>query len=150
ARRVDAPPEGPPPPGPGASPGASGSAGEHPPGWAGKAGATGLGALALALWKFKFVALLALSKGKLLLIGLTKASTFYSMFLSIGVYAIAWGWKFAVGLVLSIYIHEMGYVAALLRYGVKASAPMFIPGLGALVRLQQPFDDPRQEARVAL
>lgn len=143
-RRVDAAPAL----GPGAPP--VGSGGDHPSKWGGGAGVTGLGALALLVWKFKFLAVVILSKGKLLMLGLTKAGTFYSMLLSIGVYAAAWGWKFAVGLVASIYVHEMGHVAALLRYGVKATAPMFIPGLGALVRLQQPLDDPRQEARVAL
>jgi Zn-dependent protease len=143
-RRVDAAPT----PRPVRSPG--GSAREAPSSWGGKAGATGLGALALALWKFKFVALMVLSKGKLLLLGLTKASTFYSMLLSIGVYSAQWGWKFALGLVASIYIHEMGHVAALLRYGVRASAPMFIPGLGAVIRMKQALADPRQEARVGL
>src|SRR5205085_2594758 len=54
-----------------------------------------------------------LAKGKLLLLGLTKASTFFTMLLSMGVYWTAFGWKFAVGLVVSIYIHEMGHVAAL-------------------------------------
>jgi Zn-dependent protease len=146
ARQVDAPPS----PASAPSPSPGGTAGDPAPGWGGKAGATGVGALALALWKFKFVAFLVLSKAKLLMLGLTKASTFYSMFLSIGVYALAWGWKFALGFVISIYVHEMGHVAALMRYGIKASAPMFIPGLGALVRLKQPLYDPRQEARVAL
>src|SRR4051794_23892251 len=148
-REVDASPPPPTTPADAGAGSGAGAAGEQATGW-GKAGATGIGALALALWKFKFFALIVLSKAKLLMLGLTKMSTFSSMFLSIGVYALAWGWKFAVGLVLSIYVHEMGHVAALMRYGVRASAPMFVPGLGALVRLKQPLDDPRQEARVAL
>src|SRR5689334_22358418 len=41
-----------------------------------------------------------LTKGKLLLLGLTKASTFFTMLLSLGVYWAAFGWKFALGLVL--------------------------------------------------
>ncbi len=85
-----------------------------------------------------------------MLLGLTKASTFLSMFVSIGVYWTAYGWQLAVGLVVSIYIHEMGHVAALSRYGVRASAPLFVPGLGALIRLQQALGDPRQDARVGL
>src|SRR5271157_5500820 len=93
---------------------------------------------------------MVLSKGKLLLRGLTKASTFFSMFAMVGVYWTAFGFWFALGLVLSIYIHEMGHVAALTRYGVPASAPLFIPGLGAVIRLRQVFTDPRQDARVAL
>ncbi|HEV3164988.1 MAG TPA: site-2 protease family protein [Isosphaeraceae bacterium] len=114
------------------------------------AGAAGLGGLALLLWKFKFVAIMVLTKGKLLLLGLTKAGTFYSMLLSFWVYWVAFGWWFALGLVVSIYIHEMGHVFALRHYGIKASAPMFIPGLGAFVRLKQSPLDPRQDARVGL
>jgi Zn-dependent protease len=117
--------------------------------WGG-AGAAGLGTLALAFWKFKFLAVLALTKGKLLLLGLTKASTVFSMLLSLGVYWTAFGWKFALGLVASIYIHEMGHVAALRRYGIAASAPMFLPGFGAVIRMKQAPGDPRQDARVGL
>jgi Zn-dependent protease len=107
-------------------------------------------AVALLLWKFKFVAVFLLTKGKLLLLGLTNFSTLFSMALSIGVYWIAFGWKFALGLVLSIYVHEMGHVAMLLRYGMKASAPMFIPGLGALIMLRQHPQNPREDARIGL
>ncbi len=112
--------------------------------------AAGLGAIGLILWKFNAVLLLALTKGKVLLLGLTKASTFTSMMLSFGVYWTVFGWPLALGLVISIYIHEMGHVVTLMRYGVKASAPMFIPGLGAIVRLQQSLGDPRQDARCGL
>src|SRR5688572_17358713 len=45
-----------------------------------------LGPIGLLLWKFKFVVVLILTKGKLLLLGLTKGSTFLSMLLSMGVY----------------------------------------------------------------
>ena len=107
-------------------------------------------ALALLLWKFKFVLVFLLTKGKLLLLGLTKASTLFSMVLSLGVYWAAWGWKFALGLIGSIYVHEMGHVAALNRYGIKASAPMFIPGLGALITAKQPLHNEREEAMVGL
>ncbi|HEU4649746.1 MAG TPA: site-2 protease family protein [Gemmatimonadales bacterium] len=96
------------------------------------------------------VGLFALTKAKFLLLGLTKATTFWSMLLSFGIYLELWGWKFALGLVVSIYIHEMGHVAALRRYGIKATAPMFIPGIGALIRAKQVITDPRQDARVGL
>jgi Zn-dependent protease len=107
-------------------------------------------ALVLLAWKLKFALALLLTKGKLLLLGLTKASTFFSMILSLGVYWSIWGWKFALGLVLSIYIHEMGHVAALRHYGIKATAPMFVPGLGAAIRLKQYPATPREDARVGL
>jgi Zn-dependent protease len=119
-------------------------------GWS-KGAVTGLlGTLALAAWKFKFLAVVVLSKAKLLLLGLTKASTFLSMFAMVGVYWTQFGLWFALGLVVSIYVHEMGHVAALARYGIPASAPLFIPGLGAVIRLRQGFLDPRQDARIGL
>jgi Zn-dependent protease len=91
-----------------------------------------------------------LSKGKLLLLGLTKIGTLGSMVISFGAYAVAYGWQFALGLVLSIYVHEMGHVHALTRCGVKASAPMFIPMLGAFVRMKQAPANAAQNARIGL
>lgn len=91
-----------------------------------------------------------LGKLKLLLVGLTKWKTLLTMLAFIGVYVQLWGWKFALGFVLGIYIHEMGHVAALRHYGIEATAPMFIPGLGAFVRLKQQLTDVRQDARVGL
>lgn len=91
-----------------------------------------------------------LSKGKLLLLGLTKAGTLLSMLLAFGAYWTLWGWRFALGFVASIYVHEMGHIAALNRLGIKASAPMFIPGIGAIVRLKQYPVSPRENARVGL
>src|SRR5216683_7924946 len=113
-------------------------------------GAAGVGAVGALLVKFKFVLLFVLTKAKLLLLGLTKGGTLLSMLLSAGLYWTIWGWKFEFGLVLSIYIHEMGHVQALQRYGIKATAPMFIPGVGALVRLKQYPADRREDARVGL
>src|SRR2546426_10947030 len=113
-------------------------------------GAAGVGAVGALLAKFKFVLLFVLTKAKLLLLGLTKAGTCFSMLLSAGLYWTIWGWKFAFGLVLSIYIHEMGHVQALQRYGIKATAPMFIPGIGAVIRLKQYPANAREDARVGL
>ena len=96
------------------------------------------------------VALLLIGKLKFLLLGLTKASTFISMFAFFGVYWSIYGWPLALGLVLSIYIHEMGHVAMLRRLGIDAGAPMFIPGVGAFVMLKQHIGDPLNEAKVGL
>lgn len=109
-----------------------------------------LGPLGVLLWKFKTVGLILLTKGKLLLLGLTKMGTLLSMFASLGLYWALYGWKFALGLVISIYIHEMGHVQALRRYGIAASAPMFIPGFGAFIRLRAAYLSPVQDARVGL
>jgi len=101
--------------------------------------AASMGVLGLAVWKFKA-----------LLVGLTKGTTVLSMLLSFSVYWAAWGWQFALGIILSIYVHEMGHVIALRRYGFKATAPMFIPGIGALIRLQQRIVNPREDAVIGL
>ena len=96
------------------------------------------------------IGLLALGKLKFLVLGLTKASTFFSMFAFFGVYWSLYGWPLAAGLVVSIYIHEMGHVAMLRRLGIAAGAPLFIPGVGALVMLKQHVDDPVTDAKIGL
>ena len=96
------------------------------------------------------VVLLLLSKLKFLLLGLTKASTFISMFAFFGVYWSVYGWPLALGLVFSIYIHEMGHVAMLRRLGIGAGAPLFIPGVGAVVMLKQHVLDPLTDAKIGL
>ena len=121
-----------------AQPGGDPAAATNHPAWV-----KALGPLGVALF-------FLLTKGKLLLLGLTKAGTFLSMLATFGVFWTAWGWRFAMGLVVSIYVHEMGHVAALRHYGIAASAPMFLPGVGAFVRMKQRPADPVEDARVGL
>jgi Zn-dependent protease len=96
------------------------------------------------------LALLLLTKGQFLLLGLTKIGTLVTMLASLGVYWSLYGWSFALGLVFSIYIHEMGHVAAIRRYGFPASAPMFIPGLGAFIQLRGIRVPPVPDSRIGL
>jgi Zn-dependent protease len=63
-----------------------------------------------------------------------------TMLLSVGAYALAWGWKFAVGFVLLIFVHELGHLVAARRFGLKVGAPVFIPFMGAFIALK---DAPR-------
>jgi Zn-dependent protease len=65
------------------------------------------------------------------LLQIGKFKTFLSMLVSIWAYAMFWGWSFAAGFVALIFIHEMGHVIALRMMGIRASAPMFIPFVGA-------------------
>jgi Zn-dependent protease len=109
-----------------------------------------LGPIGLILWKFKVIILLVLTKGKLLLLGLTNLSTLSTMGLSLGFYWSMYGWWFALGFILSIYVHEMGHVWELRRFGIPASAPMFIPGIGAMVFLKAHPSTVGQDARVGL
>ena len=96
------------------------------------------------------VALLFVGKLKFLLLGLTKLSTFASMFGFIAVYWSIHGWPLAVGIAGSIYVHEMGHVAMLRRLGIQAGAPLFIPGVGALIMLKEHVTDPVIDARIGL
>jgi Zn-dependent protease len=67
-----------------------------------------------------------------------------------GLYWATYGWPLALGLVGGIYVHEMGHVAALRRHGIAAGAPLFVPGVGAVVLLKQRIDDPHVDADVGL
>ena len=59
-----------------------------------------------------------------------------TMILSIAGYAMLWGWRFGVGFVLLILIHELGHLIAAKKCGLKVGAPIFIPFMGALIALK--------------
>ena len=63
-----------------------------------------------------------------------------TMLFSIWAYAIFFGWQFAVGFVLLIFVHECGHLIVAKRFGLKVSAPVFIPFMGAFILLK---DQPR-------
>jgi Zn-dependent protease len=95
--------------------------------------------------------LLAKFKGLLLLLLKVKfVGTALTMLLSVGAYALLFPVWFAVGLVVLIWVHEMGHVLQLKREGVKASAPMFVPFLGAFVAMKEMPKNALAEARVGL
>ncbi len=99
-------------------------------------------------------ALLALlAKGKALLLLLPKIkvlSTSATALVSVAAYSLFFGWQFAVGFVLLLFVHEMGHVIALRREGIPASAPMFIPFLGAVITAKSLGQNALAEARVGL
>ena len=72
------------------------------------------------------------------------------MLVSIVAYQLIFGWPFAVGFVLLLLLHELGHVFQLRREGVEASAPMFIPFLGAVISAKSLGKDAAAEARVGL
>jgi Zn-dependent protease len=102
-----------------------------------------LGAAVVALLTKLKAVLLLLPKLKLL------AST-GTIAVSLAAYAILWGWAFAAGFIALLFVHEMGHVIALRREGVKASAPMFIPFLGAVITARSLGQNALAEARVGL
>ena len=89
-------------------------------------------AVFFAVWKLKVV------------------STSATMLVSVAAYALLWGWKFGVGFVVLLFIHEMGHVLEAKRQGLPVSAPMFIPFLGALITLKEMPPNAWKEAQIAL
>jgi Zn-dependent protease len=93
------------------------------------------------------------AKAKVLLFALPKLKLFTtsaSMLVSIVAYQLIFGWPFAVGFVILLLLHEMGHVFQLRREGIEASAPVFIPFLGAAIWSKSLGDDAAAEARVGL
>ena len=99
----------------------------------------------------RFVTVLAavgafLVKFGALLLKLKYVSVVLTMLVSIAAYSLFFGWSFAVGIVLLILVHEMGHVIELRRQGVPASAPLFIPFIGAFVNMRGSPRSAYQEA----
>lgn len=103
------------------------------PAWLRWLGPAGVGLL--ALWK---------------LVGVAKLAPLLSLVAFFGAYLVEHRWPYALGLVLSVWLHELGHVAALRRAGIPASAPMFVPGVGAFVRMHAAPRDARTDAFVGL
>jgi len=73
-----------------------------------------------------------------------------SMFISIAVYAVAFGLKFALGFVLLLFAHEYGHLVASRVVGLKVSSPIFIPFVGAVIRIKELPLNVKMEANVAI
>ena len=96
----------------------------------------------LALWKFKFV-FAAIFKFKIF-------TTSASMLVSLAAYAWLWGWRFAVGFILLLFVHELGHYVEARRQGLNVGAPMFIPFLGAAILLKENPQNAWREAQIAI
>src|SRR6202035_2039401 len=97
--------------------------------------------------------LAVLAKLKTLLLLLPKLKLFTTagtMVISVAAYSFVFGWPFAAGFVVLLLVHEMGHVIQLRREGVKASTPMFIPFLGAVISARTLGKNALAEARVGL
>jgi Zn-dependent protease len=90
--------------------------------------------------------LLLLSGAKLGKLALTGGT----MLVSVVAYAFVFGWKYAVGFVLLLFVHEMGHYIAAKRRGLAVGAPTFIPFLGAWIELKDLPHDAETEAYVGL
>lgn len=105
----------------------------------------------LARYLAPLILLAAKAKTLLFLLpNLKLLATFGSMIVSIAAYSLLFGLPFAVGFVALLLLHELGHVFQLRREGVKASAPIFIPFLGAVIAAKSLGKDAAAEARVGL
>jgi Zn-dependent protease len=93
--------------------------------------------------RFFLLVVAALKFGKLV-------PTILSMLLAIGVYAIAFGWRYAVGIVAMLLLHEMGHYVAARQRGMNVGMPTFIPFVGAWVELKDRPHDAETEAYIGL
>jgi Zn-dependent protease len=73
---------------------------------------------------------------------------FAAIFVAFGGYALIWGWRFALGVVVLIFVHELGHFLEARREGLNPQWPVFIPFLGAYVKHTR--GNPWQTARVAI
>lgn len=94
--------------------------------------------------------------GKLLLLLLSGAklgkllTSGGTMLLSLVVYAFVFGWRYAAGFVVMLFIHEMGHYIAARQRGLDVGAPTFIPFVGAWIELKDLPHDAETEAHVGL
>jgi len=73
-----------------------------------------------------------------------------SMLISVVVYAWIYGWRYAVGFVALLFVHEMGHYLAARHKGLNVGAPTFIPFVGAWIELKDLPHDAQTEAYVGL
>ena len=83
-----------------------------------------------------------------LLLKLGSLAKFFAIFVAFGGYTLIWGWKFALGVVLLIFVHELGHYLEAAREGLNPDWPVFVPFLGAYVKHTR--GNPWQTTRVAI
>jgi Zn-dependent protease len=92
----------------------------------------------------------AIAKFGIFLVKIPVLKVVLFMGVSVVAYALLWGWQFAVGFVLLIFVHEMGHVVVLRKRGIKAGLPVFLPFLGAFVSMKESPKSVYEEAESAL
>jgi len=74
----------------------------------------------------------------------------FSALFSVAVYSLIFGWPFAIGLVVMLFIHEMGHAVVMKLKGIPIGGMIFIPLLGAAVIMRQLPRNARDEAEVGI
>jgi Zn-dependent protease len=75
--------------------------------------------------------------GKFIVLALPMLKMSASMLIAFGFYAMEFGWQFGAGVIILIFIHEMGHLIAARMVGLKVSLPLFIPFFGARILLKE-------------
>src|SRR2546427_9679897 len=73
-----------------------------------------------------------------------------TMLLMIWVCTQFWGWRFALGFVVLLFVHECGHLLVAKKFGLKVGAPVFIPFMGAFIALKEAPRNAWMEACVGI
>jgi len=95
------------------------------------------------------VFLLGKMKWVLGILKFAKIQTFVSMIISLGAYAVFYGWKFAIALIYHLFVHEMGHLIAAKRRGIPTTPAVFIPFVGAVIGIKEMPKNAKDEAYIA-
>src|SRR5262245_23810376 len=71
------------------------------------------------------------------------------MLLSLAIYAVIFGWRYAAGFLPLRFLPEMGHYAGARRSGLKVGLPAFVPFVGAWIQLKDQPMNVETEAKVA-
>lgn len=111
----------------------------------------------MGLWKVIKLSNRMLSRLGIFIMGLltmlnlgSVAAMAWTMALSLLIYAAAFGWKFAVGFVALLFVHEIGHLIAARVVGLRTNIPLFVPFIGAVVSLRQAPRNAKMEANIAI
>jgi Zn-dependent protease len=113
--------------------------------WAKAGGGAATGILALLI-KFGGFILTGLK----FLFAFAKFGSALSLVISLVVYGALFGWPFAIGIIFLLFLHEMGHVIVLRSKGIPASAPIFIPLMGAFVAMRRMPPNAKDEAEIGI
>src|SRR5215467_8635115 len=103
-----------------------------------------LGSAAVAVWA-------VIKYGGLVLLKLPAFATLASALVSVGAWALLYGsWWAGVAIVVMIFIHEMGHVVEIRRQGMAATAPIFVPFLGAAIFQRSHPTDALKQAQIGM
>ncbi len=97
------------------------------------------------------LAVLAVFKyGGILLFKIPALATLVTLLISFGTYTLFAGPVAAGGIVVMIFLHEMGHVVEIRRQGMRATAPVFIPFMGAAIFQRSHPQDALHQAQIGI